>query len=159
MNHSIRRTPQRCFHPVVRRSLGLVFFVAMALVSLPGHADPGDFGAMPGLWKMVMRPVSHGQVGKPFVQWHCVDEGADPWAAFATFSVPDLPPCERSGQRRSSTALAWTVSCSGHPPMVGRGRVDFDSAEHYTASIALQDRGEVLRIEGKRYAACTSPSD
>jgi hypothetical protein len=37
--------------------------------------------------------------------------------------------------------------------------VDFDSAEHYTASIELQGRGEVVRVEGKRYAACTDPTD
>lgn len=82
----------------------------------------------------------------------------DPWAAFADISVPDLS-CQRSDQHRSSTALSWTVTCPGATPINGKGRVDFDSPEHYTASITLQDRGEVLRVEGSRHAACTSPSD
>jgi hypothetical protein len=45
------------------------------------------------------------------------------------------------------------------PTPSGRGRVDFDTPEHYTASVSLQGRGEVLRVEGVRRAACTGPSD
>jgi hypothetical protein len=55
--------------------------------------------------------------------------------------------------------LSWNVSCGGARSLAGRGRVDFDSAEHYTASVMLQDRGEVVNVDGKRYAACTSSSD
>jgi hypothetical protein len=140
--------------------VGLALFLAAGFGSTAGHADPGDFQAMPGLWKIVMRPVIHGHPGKSTTQWHCVDEGADPWTSFATImTVPEHPRCEPANQHRNSTALAWTLSCEGHPSAKGNGRVDFDSAEHYTASIALEDRGEVLRVEGNRYAACTSPSD
>jgi hypothetical protein len=141
-------------------AFGLALFLAAVFGSPASRADPADFQAMPGLWKIVMRPVVHGHPGKSTTQWHCVDEGADPWAAFATIiTVPDHPRCQPADQHRSSTALAWTLSCAGKPSAKGRGRVDFDSAEHYTASIALQDRGEVIRVEGQRYAACTSPSD
>ena len=129
------------------------------LVSPISQADPGDFGAMPGLWKIVTRLVNHGVVGPPKIHWQCVDEGADPWAAFTTLSVPDHPQCDQDDKHRGSTTLAWTLSCSGHQATTGKGRVSFDSAEHYTASVSLKDRGEVMRIEGKRYAACTSPSD
>ncbi len=129
------------------------------LVSPISQADPGDFGAMPGLWKIVTRLVNHGQPGPPTTQWHCVDEGADPWVAFATLAVPDHPQCDLDDKHRGSTTLAWTLSCSGPQATTGQGRVSFDSAEHYTASVSLKDRGEVMRIEGKRYAACTSPSD
>jgi hypothetical protein len=146
--------------PLRNLAVGFASLLAAICGSPASHADPGDFQAMPGLWKMVMHPVIHGHPGKATTQWHCVDEGADPWAAFANIiSVPDHPRCQSADQHRSSTALAWTLSCAGKPPAKGRGRVDFDSAEHYTASIALQDRGEVIRVEGNRYAACTSPSD
>ena len=53
------------------------------------QADPGDFQAMPGLWKTVVITVSHGQPGQPSIRWHCVHEGADPWLAFADLSVPE----------------------------------------------------------------------
>jgi hypothetical protein len=69
------------------------------------------------------------------------------------------PECRRVDPHRSSTALDWTLSCPGMPTPSGRGRVEFDTPEHYTASISLQGRGEVLRVEGVRRAACTGPSD
>jgi hypothetical protein len=141
------------------RGVALVLIVGIAFVSQSSFADPGDFGAMPGLWKIVTTPLDHGRAGKPSLVWFCLDEGADPWASFANIVVPAFAPCQRSAQHRGSTSLAWTATCGGASPSSGRGRVDFDSAEHYTASITLPDRGEIVRVEGQRYAACTSPSD
>jgi hypothetical protein len=145
--------------PAMKRFLFFPGLLLALLVSPMSQADPGDFGAMPGLWKIVTRLINHGVAGPPKVQWHCVDEGADPWASFATLSVPDHPQCDLDDKHRGSTTLAWTLSCSGKPATTGKGRVSFDSAEHYTASVSLKDLGEVMRVEGKRYAACTSPSD
>jgi hypothetical protein len=142
---------------ITSRSLALVLLLAGGLCSSPCRADPGDFAAMPGLWKIVTTPVDHGRHGEPVIEWRCVDEGADPWTAFAVIPLPALAPCQRNSQHRSSTSLTWTMSCGGNSQ--GRGRVGFDSAEHYTASIVLQDRGEIAQVEGQRHAACTSPSD
>lgn len=143
---------QTCRGHAIARAIAVAVLLAAAIAGAPGRADPGDFQAMPGLWKIVMRSFDHGHAGQPTVQWHCVDEGADPWAEFAHLPVPAS--CKRSGEHRSSTALAWTLACPG----AGRGRVDFDSAEHYTGSVSLQGH-DVVQVEGKRYAACTSPSD
>jgi Protein of unknown function (DUF3617). len=139
------------------RGLALALLVAGGLCSTPCRADPGDFAAMPGLWKIVTTPVDHGRRGKPVIEWRCVDEGADPWAVFAAISLPVLASCQRSSQHRSSTELTWAVSCGGNSQ--GRGRVSFDSAEHYSAGIVLRDRGEIVDVEGQRRAACTGPSD
>jgi Protein of unknown function (DUF3617). len=146
-----------CRLSVAGRSLALVLLVAGSFCSSPCRADPGDFAAMPGLWKIVTTPVDHGHRGKPVIEWRCVDEGADPWTAFAVIPLPALATCQRSNQHRSSTELTWAMSCGGNSQ--GRGRVGFDSAEHYTASIVLQDRGEIVQVEGQRRAACTGPSD
>lgn len=150
---------QRRGFVAVSRVIALALILVIAFTSPSSFADPGDFAAMPGLWKIVTTPVDHGHRGKPVTAWHCVDEGADPWAMFATIAIPAYDPCVRSAQHRGSTSLAWSVSCGGGTPLKGSGRVDFDSAEHYVAGITLQDRGEVVRVEGQRYAACTSPSD
>jgi hypothetical protein len=141
------------------RIVALALILVTAFASQASFADPGDFAAMPGLWKIVTTPVDHGHAGKSTIVWFCLDEGADPWVFFANIAVPAFAPCQRSAQHRGSTALAWTATCGGTSPSTGRGRVDFDSAEHYTASITLRDRGEVARVEGRRYAACTTPSD
>ncbi len=145
-------------HPsLAGRGLALVLLAAGVLCSSPCRADPGDFAAMPGLWKIVTTPVDHGRRSKPVIEWRCVNEGTDPWTAFAVVPRPALTPCQRSDQHRSSTDLTWAVSCGGNSQ--GRGHVGFDSAEHYTASIVLQDRGEIVHVEGQRRAACTGPSD
>jgi hypothetical protein len=66
--------------------------------------------------------------------------------------------CQRNAEHRTSTALAWNLSCSGTPKRAGNGHIDLDSPEHYIGGVALNGQ-EVLQVEGKRYAACTSPSD
>lgn len=146
--------------PCSRRRLIALLFLAAALGSTAALADPGDFQAMPGLWKIVTSIVSHGQVvGPPKTTWHCVDEGADPWVEFANIDIPHQTKCLPGNQHRRSTALDWTLSCPGNTSATGKGRVDFDSPEHYVASVAMKGEGDVVRVEGKRYAACTSPSD
>jgi hypothetical protein len=142
----------------MERVVALASLAVLSLAAAASHADPGDFQAMPGLWKIVMHRVNGSHAGQSTVQWHCVDEGADPWAEFADMSVPGNHQCQRSDQHRSSTALAWSLSCPGSAPTTGRGRVDFDSPEHYTASTSLHGH-EVMHVEGQRYAACTSAND
>jgi hypothetical protein len=142
---------------VVARVVALLVLLGAAFVGEPGHADPGDFQAMPGLWKIVTRVSDHGKEGEPQVAWHCVDEGPDPWAEFAQLPLPGYGQCERADQHRSSTALSWTLQCAGLKD-AARGRVKFDSAEHYTASVNLGGK-DVVQVEGVRVAACTSPKD
>lgn len=142
----------------VARAIAVLVLLGAAIIGEPSHADPGDFQAMPGLWKIVTRTVSHGHAGEPNVIWHCVDESPDPWTEFAVLPVPGYVQCKRSEEHRNSTALAWSVSCPGLSKPGGRGRVDFDSPEHYTASVSLQGQ-DVVQVEGRRFAACTSPSD
>lgn len=153
MNDSNSVAPGRS----VARMLAVLVLVGTAFVAGRGRADPGDFQAMPGLWKIVTRMLDHGKQGEPQVAWHCVDESPDPWKEFAQMPVPGHAQCERTEQRRSSTALSWTLQCAGSAEAV-RGRVKFDSAEHYTASIEVAGKASV-QVEGTRYAACTSPKD
>lgn len=141
----------------VARVLAVLVLLGAALIGEPGHADPGDFQAMPGLWKIVTRVFEHGKEGQPQVAWHCVDESPDPWVEFADLPVPGYAQCTRADQHRSSTALSWTMQCPGATDAV-RGKVKFDSAEHYVAGISIKGE-DVVAVEGRRYAACTSPKD
>lgn len=154
--NAFRQAAEAPRNQAVARIIALLVLLAAAVIGEPSHADPGDFQAMPGLWKIVVRKVEHGQPGAAVVQWHCVDESPDPWAEFATLPAPTT--CERGDAHRSSTALAWSLRCGGSPNPVGKGRVDFDSPEHYTASVSL-DGHDVALAEGRRYAACTSAND
>jgi hypothetical protein len=133
--------------------------LALAVTAPRAHADPGDFGAMPGLWKIVTRIFEGGHWTKPTVQWHCVDEGADPWASFSHIDLPGAAGCQAADQHRKSTTLDWTLRCPGKAAVAARGHVGFDSAEHYTAQLTRPNGTDAARVEGKRYAACTSPQD
>ncbi|WP_445145303.1 DUF3617 domain-containing protein [Dyella sp. Tek66A03] len=140
----------------MERMVALASLAVLSLAAAASHADPGDFQAMPGLWKITTRSFDHGHAGSEQTRWHCVDEGPDPWLEFA--DLPGPVQCKRSGELRRSTALAWTLTCPGMSPAAAHGRVDFDSPEHYTASVKLQGH-DVVQVEGRRYAACTSAND
>ncbi len=137
---------------------GRVFLSALLLSSLVVsrvNADAGDFQAMPGLWKVITRVA--GAAGRETVSWHCVGEDADPWQSFAPLSPPGGSSCERTNARRSRTALTWDLRCTAS--LVLHGRVAFDSPEHYEGALVADRGGLSLQVEGRRYAACTSPND
>lgn len=129
----------------------LMLISASTVVSSGAHADPADFQAMPGLWKITVHTL---QDGKEQVKWKCLYDGADPWTTFAD-SVEPQANCQRSAEHRTSTALAWQVSCDAHK---GMAHVQLDSAQHYAGKVVL-DGKQVLGIEGQRVAACTGPAD
>jgi len=132
----------------------LMLLGAASAISPASHADPGDFQAMPGLWKITLHTLANGRVGADVVKWKCLYDGGNPWTTFVDAMAPDAD-CQRSGEHRTSTALAWNVHCGTR---AGNGHIALDSPAHYTGSVKLEGR-DVLQIEGKRYAACTSPSD
>jgi hypothetical protein len=135
----------------------LVLLGASGSFSAGAHADPGDFQAMPGLWKITLHTLKDGRPGPDKVQWKCLYDGGDPWTTFVDAMVAGEQ-CERSGEHRTSTALAWNVNCGGQPAQAGSGHIQLDSPEHYNGGVKL-DGHDVLQVEGKRYAACTSPAD
>jgi hypothetical protein len=131
-----------------------------------------EFLALPGLWQTTYELEDARAEGGPAkVFWHCVDEEADPWAAFAQLQdVPGMS-CSRTSLQRNSTSLKWKAQCRGPGPegvanvVEMSGAIVFDSAQHYTGWVKFNGilMGYPLRsgakIEGARKAACTSPSD
>jgi hypothetical protein len=132
----------------------LLLLGASSTLSSSVHADPGDFQSMPGLWKITLHTVKDGHAGPDWVKWKCLYDGGDPWATFVDVMAPDAR-CQRNGEHRTSTALAWNVSCGAQ---AGHGRIELDSPQHYTGRVKLEGH-DVLQVEGTRYAACTGPSD
>ncbi len=125
---------------------------------MSARADPADFQAMPGLWQIKLMRVTHGRASFAQTLWRCFGESSDPWKRFAE-SPPLQADCLRSDEQRSSTGLSWNLHCGRGQSVSGQGRVDFDSPQHYTLHLSIDGRGEVLRGEGRRRAACTDPSD
>ena len=138
--------PSRWTNPVA----ALLLIGASSTLSTATHADPADFQAMPGLWKITLHTLKGGQQ----VKWRCFYDGADPWKTFADPTQPAAD-CQRSDEHRTSTALAWQISCARHK---GAARVQLDSAQHYAGTLML-DGKQILQMEGQRLAACTGPAD
>ncbi|HKT28411.1 hypothetical protein [Dyella sp.] len=131
----------------------LMLIGASAAVSTGVHADPADFQAMPGLWKITLHTLK-GVHAQDQVKWKCFYDGADPWTTFADSSQPETN-CQRSGEHRTNVALAWQVNCGRHK---GAAHIELDSAQHFSGKVML-DGTPALDVDGKRYAACTGPAD
>jgi hypothetical protein len=148
---------------MMKRVLALTTLLLVGFVLTKARAD--DFEAMPGLWKTTLRNEHSSQSDSPDIQWHCVDEGANPWIAFARLPVLPHETCQRKGFVRTDTSLKWHLECTGEFSLVNQGSLVFDSARHYTGRVQLTGAvmgypiREVLLVEGERRAACTSPQD
>ena len=142
---------------------GLVIFVISLASPLGIHADD-EFKAMPGLWKTTLLRSNSASHASPIVNWHCVDEGSDPWTNFA-FSIPLDKSCKRTYSSRTSTSLKWRLDCTGSPTITDEGSIVFTSADHYTGQVELRGTlmgyplDQTIAVEGQRRAACTSPQD
>lgn len=135
-----------------------------ALMALSTNCRADEFMAQPGLWKTTTQ--SAGVNSTPAqVDWHCVDEAADPWSAFAQLEDVAGASCTRTTFERTATSLKWKLDCSAPWPLRNQGAIVFDSPSHYSGSVTLSGVlmnypiADVIHVEGQRYAACTSPSD
>ncbi|MDB5971275.1 MAG: hypothetical protein JWQ90_3725 [Hydrocarboniphaga sp.] len=147
-----------------RRLLASGLVCVGLLPVVPARAD--EFGAMPGLWKTTLQVQSADGAQQPIVEWHCVDEDADPWIDFARLPQTSADTsCKRSAFERSATALQWQMSCAIPGPLNSSGRIVFDAPQHYTGTVTTDGRllgfplHSVTSMTGERLAACTSPKD
>jgi len=128
------------------------------------NADEANFMGMPGLWKTELRLTNAASTSARIV-WHCVDEDADPWAAFAQIEPPPDESCTRKSYQRTPTTLQWDLECAGSIEMSSSGLVSFDTAQHYRGKVLIKGLfmgypiDEYIDVEGTRQAACTSPQD
>lgn len=149
------------------RPRGLWLCLGLTGLAVPLTAAAGEFLAFPGLWKTVTQLVAAPGTApqEPAVNWHCVDEAADPWTSFAQLSLPQGEQCKQTKSERTGTTLEWVVECRGTAAIVNAGRVVFDSPSHYKGEVQLTGQfmgypvNDKIEIEGQRYAACTSPRD
>jgi hypothetical protein len=145
---------------------------ALAAVLMAAAARADELLAMPGLWQTTYEvDGAAAKTGEPRVVWHCVDEAADPWVAFA--QLQELPgmTCARSSLERTRTSLRWQSHCRGPGAdeaadvIEASGAIIFDSPLHYRGWVKFSGTlmGYPLqsssKVEGTRKAACTSPAD
>lgn len=144
----------------------IFLLITMALLAVAWAPDvrADEFEAMPGLWRTTLRS-GPAEKDPAHVLWQCVDEGADPWVAFARLPVMPHETCTRKGFVRTDTSLKWRLDCTGDVNVSNQGFLVFDSAKHYSGKVRLTGTvagypvEQEIRVEGTRRAACTSPQD
>jgi hypothetical protein len=147
-----------------KSAASLAIFVVSLAFPLLIHADD-EFKGLPGLWKTTLLSSSSTSPASRLVTWHCVDEGADPWTNFAALPTPLDKSCKRTYSYRTSTSLKWRLDCTGSSTITDEGSVVFSAADHYAGKVELRGTlmgyplDQTIVVEGKRYAACTSPQD
>jgi hypothetical protein len=147
-----------------RKAAGLIFFAISLAAPSWIHADD-EFKALPGLWKTTLTSATSAPATSPAVSWHCVDEGSDPWVNFAYIPASLDQSCKRTYTYRTSTSLRWRLDCAGPSTITDEGSIVFSAADHYTGKVELRGTlmgypiAQTIMVEGKRYAACTSPQD
>lgn len=140
--------------------------VLVVILAFPRWVRADDeFKAMPGLWKTSMLPAdSAARRPSTVVSWHCVFEGSDPWTNFAFLSTTDRS-CKTKYAGRTSTSLKWLIECTSPSNSTYQGSIAFSNAENYTGKVEVRATlmgypiDQTIILEGKRYAACTSPQD
>ncbi len=141
----------------------IVFFVSFAS-PLWVRADD-EFKALPGLWKTSLLTSNSATHAAPKINWHCVDEGSHPRVNFPNISMPRDKSCKSQSANRTSTSLKWRIDCAGSSTITNEGAIVFSSADHYRGKVELHGTlmgyplDQTILVEGKRYAACTSPQD
>jgi len=147
-----------------KKAAGLLIFIVGLAVPSSMHADD-EFKALPGLWKTTFVSDNSAPHRSPVVSWHCVYEGSDPWVNFAYPVTPLDPTCKKTYAYRTSTSLKWRLDCAGSSTITDEGSIVFSAADHYTGKVQLHGTlmgyplDQTIMVEGKRYAACTSPQD
>jgi hypothetical protein len=137
-----------------------------ALLLLCSAAAGADaFGAMPRLWSTTYQIDGNAAPAGAQPHWHCADETADPWLEYAQLRVPQGYSCKRVSFNRTLSSLKWRLECSGPSSFVNEGSLVFDTPKHYTGEVSISGNlmdypiQTTIKLEGKRKAACTSPSD
>lgn len=147
-----------------KRAAVLIIFAAALAFPLSLRADD-EFKALPGLWETTLLNSDSKTGAVPVVMWHCVYEGADPWASFAFVSATPDKSCKRTYSYRTSTSLKWRFECKSSSTITNQGSVIFTAGDHYTGKVELRGTlmgfpiDQTIMVEGKRRAACTSPQD
>ncbi len=158
MRHGRRSSRHR-----LKKTAGLMILILSVAVPSLMHADD-EFKALPGLWKTTFVTGNSTSPATPVVNWHCVYEGSDPWTSFVYPATSPDRNCKKTFSYRTSTSLKWRLDCTS-PTITDEGAIVFNAADHYTGKVELHGTlmgypiDQTIMVEGKRYAACTSPQD
>ena len=139
----------------------LRIFALIALFSVAASAAFAD-GIEPGLWKIIVQTRSQGMVSPPHESAKCLtaDETRDLATTFSPVPRTINSECGPIERTLDGARLNWHVVCKGQLNVELTGAFNFDSAQHYTATVRTQaDMGgqtidSLDMLEGQWMSAC-----
>lgn len=117
-----------------RRWLGLGLVLGLAIgAGGVAHAD----GLQAGLWQVTNRPEINGEAGPQTQNMRCLtaEDVGDLARTFSPVSRTTNSTCERVEHESTPLRLKWRLQCRGQLDMDVAGEFNFDSPQHYSATV------------------------
>ena len=117
----------------------------------------------PGQWNVTQSMVINGKVVPPQAKARCItsEQAADVAKTFGPVSGTINSTCEAPSSAMIGKALKWRLQCRGQLDMDVAGEFDFESPQHYTATITSKGRmgGALIsdvetKVVGERVSDC-----
>jgi Protein of unknown function (DUF3617) len=133
----------------------------LGLIALSASAAVAD-GIEPGLWKVTAQTKAEGMVSAPHESTKCLSEDETKDLATTFSPVPRMinSECAPIERKLDGGRLDWHLVCKGQLNVELTGAFNFDSAQHYTATVHThatigdQVMDTLDMLEGRRVSAC-----
>jgi len=115
----------------------IIALVALWVAGLsPADAD----GLQAGLWRATQSPEIDGVAGEARQSSRCLtaEDVADLDKTFSAISRTTNAACERTEHELTPQRLKWRLQCTGQIDMDVAGEFNFESPDHYTATITAR---------------------
>jgi hypothetical protein len=137
---------------------------AIGLGLLTTTSIPADENLVePGQWKVTSTTIINGGVQPAQSKERCIsaEQAADIAKTFGPVSGTINSTCDDPDIKITQRTLSWRLSCRGQLDADVAGEFNFDSPQHYTATVTSQGRmaGALISdvktgIEGERVGNC-----
>ena len=117
----------------------------------------------PGEWKVTSTTIVNGATQPTQVKSRCIspEQAQDVTKTFGPVSGTINSTCADPEVKASGRTLSWRLQCRGQLDIDVAGHFEFDSPQHYTASVTSQGRmaGQLISdvktgLEGERIGDC-----
>jgi hypothetical protein len=124
-------------------------------------ADP--LAIEPGQWKVTSSIVMNGAAMQPQIKLRCLtpEQAGDVAKTFGPVSGTVNSTCEPAEPETTGKNLKWHLQCKGQLDLDVLGDFNFDSADHYTATVISKGvmGGKLIsdvktELQGERIGAC-----
>jgi hypothetical protein len=133
------------------------------LPALIGVARADPLSIEPGQWKVTSSVVMNGAAMQPQVKLRCLtpEQAGDVAKTFGPVSGTVNSTCEPAEPETTGKNLKWHLQCKGQLDLDVLGDFNFDSADHYTATVISKGvmGGRLIsdvktELQGERIGEC-----